>query len=384
MKSYPVRMTVVLVLLVAAIGIGAQGCAPQQGEGEEVYDIGVIGPLTGEGAAYGEAMKRGIELAIEEVNQSGGVNGHRLEAVYEDDQLLPKEGVAAFNKIVSTHDVPVIIGSAASRVTMTLAPLAEEQQVVLFSSISTTDDLRDAGDYIFRNVPPNSMQARTASKFVADELNAGNVAILYKNDDYGANLANAFRDQMNERGIEIVFDQPYDPSQRDFRNLLSQLKESSPEVVFFPGNYQDNGLILKQAREASIDAPFVGGDGAFSTELINIAGTAAQNSYFTMMGIPDQEKVKPFVQRYQEEFGEKEPNVFAYYAYDALKIIAKAIEEGGYTAQGIKEALYSMEYDGLTGRTSFDSFGEVNKPYSIYTVGDDDFQILDWRPTPSS
>lgn len=376
-----VALGAILVLLIA--GVLWVGYSRSQPKEEDVHRIGVIAPLTGEGASYGEAMRQGIDMAIEQVNANGGINGHRLQVIYEDDKMETKEGIAAFNKLVSTSHVPVIIGSAASKVTLSLAPLAEERRVVLFSSISTADEVKDAGDFIFRNVPTNSGQGKTAAMFVADHLHAPNVAILYKNDDYGTNLATSFRTDLKTRNIPVVFDQAYDPLQKDFRNLLSQLQASKPSVVFFPGNYQDNALILKQAREAGINVPFVGGDGGFSDELMNIAGEAAANSYFTMMGIPKNKTVQDFVARYAQKYGEQEPNVFVYYAYDALMMVAEAIKKGGYDAEGIKAALYSLRHNGLTGETHFDRFGDVDKPYSIYTVREGKFDLLDWRPSSS-
>jgi branched-chain amino acid transport system substrate-binding protein len=371
-----------LVLITAVILAAGSGCS-RSGAVHDAYRIGVIGPLTGEGASYGEAMKQGIDMAIEEVNGSGGVNGHSLEAVYEDDKLLPKEGVAAFNKLVSTSNVPVIIGSAASRVTLSIAPMAQERHVVLFSSISTADELQNAGDYIFRDVPTNSMQGKTAAAFVSGNLHAPNVAILYKNDDYGTNLAASFRADVKQAGIPAVFDEGYDPIQKDFRNIVSRLQAAKPAVVFFPGNYQDNALILKQAREAGLTVPFVGGDGGFSEELFKIAGDASQNSYFTMMGIPKSPKVQAFVATFAKKYGTQEPNVFVYYAYDALMIVADAIKRGGYTSDGIKTALGTTNYDGLTGPTHFEH-GGVKKPFSIYKTDKGKFEVLDWRPGSAS
>jgi len=164
-------------------------CSKEQG----IYKIGVIGPFTGEGATYGAAMKRGIELALEEINASGGINGNRLVAIYEDSKLLPKEGVNAFNKLVQIDKVPVIIGAAASRVTLAIAPLAQKNKVVLLSSISTSDSLRHVGDFIFRNVPPNSIQGKTAAYFIIQKLHKRKVAIFYKNDEYGSDLTKSFK-----------------------------------------------------------------------------------------------------------------------------------------------------------------------------------------------
>jgi branched-chain amino acid transport system substrate-binding protein len=372
-----------ITIAMAAIALWAvYACSPQADQ--NVYRIGVIGPLTGEGASYGEAMKQGIDMAIDQVNVGGGVNGRHLEALYEDDRLTPKDGIAAFNKLVTTAGVPVIIGSAASRVTLSIAPMAQERHVVLFSSISTADELKKAGDYIFRDVPTNSMQGKTAAAFVSSQLHAPNVAILYKNDDYGSNLAASFRADLGQMKIPIVFDEGYDPIQRDFRSVLSRLQSTKPAVVFFPGNYQDNALILKQAREGGLTVPFVGGDGAFSDELFKIAGDASENCYVTMMGIPKSQVVDAFLAQFAKRYNSKEPNVFVYYAYDALMIVAEAIKQGGYTADGIKNALRTIDYNGLTGETHFDSTGGVNKPFSIYKANKGHFEVLDWRPDFSS
>ncbi len=367
-----------LALVVIAIGIYS---TQKRDAGAETLKIGVIAPLTGEGADYGNAMKQGIEMAIAEINAKGGINGRKLEAVYEDDKLQPKEGVSAFRKLVTMHKVPVIIGSAASRVTLSIAPVAEEQRVVLLSSISTADALRDAGDYIFRNVPPNRLQGRTAAQFVLQYLQRKRAGLIYKNDDYGASLAEAFRQYYREGGGTIVFDEPYGVDQQDFRPLLSKLKAAQPEVVFMPGNYQDNAIILKQARELGLTMPFIGGDGAFSTELIKLAGKAAENSYYTMMGVPKNERVEAFVRDFKSRYNtQEEPNVFVFYAYDAMMVVAKAIEKGGYNAEGIKNALYTVDHDGITGPIKFDQYGEVDKSYSIYTVKNNQFVLLDWQP----
>lgn len=379
MKKKSVFLIVAAALAIVAIMVSIRLSKKES----DKYLIGVIGPLSGEGASYGIAMKQGIEMAIEEINSRGGINGVSLEAVYEDDKLLPKEGVSAFGKLVSAYTIPVIIGSAASRVTLSIAPIAEQQKVVLISPISTTDELKDAGDYIFRNVPPNHMQGKTAAQFVMHYLKRAKAAILYKNDDYGSNLATSFREYFRSGGT-IVFDESYEITQRDFRNVLSKLKQTEPEVVFMPGNYQDNALILKQAREAGVTIPFIGGDGAFSTELINLAGaTAAEGSYYTMMGIPKSAEVETFIANFKKKYAtSEEPNVFALYAYDAMMIIVKSIEMGGYSSEGIKNALYTIEYQGVTGLLKFDQYGEVDKPYSIYTVKDGKFTLLDWNPNP--
>ena len=368
---------VLLVVFCTTMTIVGTRCSQQPQE----LKIGVIAPLTGDGASYGTAMKQGIDMAIDELNAKGGIKGRKPQAIYEDDKLQPKDGVNAFSKLTSTDKVSVIIGSAASRVTMSIAPMAEQQKVVLISPISTADELKDAGDYIFRDVPPNSAQGKTAGQFVLQELKAKKIAVFYKNDDYGANLAKSFRSFVSSNGGTVVFDEGYDVDQKDYRSSLAKLKRTTPDVVFFPGNYQDNATILRQAKEAGISATFVGGDGAFSPELISLAGKAAEGACFTMMGLPKTPAVDSFTARFRRKYStQDEPNVFALYSYDAMMVVAEAMKQGGFGATGIKDALYTVKYDGVTGPIKFDKYGEVDKAYSIYRVSGGKFELLSWSP----
>jgi branched-chain amino acid transport system substrate-binding protein len=279
--------------------------------------------------------------------------------------------------------VPVIIGAFGSSVTLAIAPVAERNKVVLISASSTADKIRDAGDYIFRNVPPNARQAQTAVEFCLERLKAKRAAILYINNDYGISLRDEFKRRFQRAGGSIVAVEAYNPGARDFRSQLVKIKAAGPTVVFYPGHYQESGLILKQAKELGLKATFVGGDGSFAPELIQIAGNAAEGSYYTMMamgyGVADEE-IKKFVTAFKRKYGE-EPSVYAAYAYDALKLIADAIRRGGYTADGIKNALYeTKDFKGVTGITRFDKNGEVDKPFYIYEVKKGKFQLTDWIP----
>ena len=339
-------------------------------EKQKIIKIGVIGPFTGEGATYGAAMKRGIELAVEEVNTQGGLLNREVQTIYEDSRLNPKDAINAFTKLVNSDKVQVIIGAAASKVTLNLAPFAEKAKVVLISSISTADKLKDAGDYIFRDVPPNLQQGISAAKFVKYTLKKNRAVIFYKNDDYGISLAKAFEDYFKKIGGNILLVESYQPNQTNFRNQLSKISKVNPEVVFFPGNYEDTGKILKQARELKINADFVGGDGSYSPELIKIAGAAAEGSYFTVMALPpDTSQIfSTFRRRFIEKYGE-EPDVYSVYSYDAAMVIFKAIKAAGkYNGPDIKDQLYKIKYSGITGLIQFDQFGEVKKDYAIYTV----------------
>jgi branched-chain amino acid transport system substrate-binding protein len=159
----------------------------------ETVAIGVVAPLTGDGATYGQSMKRGFDLAL------GGNPAFHL--IYEDTQMNPIQAVSALNKLISVDKVQIVLGEAASSITLALAPVANSHQVILFSSISTADKLRDAGPYFFRNVPRNAIQGKTAAEFIFDKLSKKKVAVYGKNDDYGVNLSKSFAARFKELAI---------------------------------------------------------------------------------------------------------------------------------------------------------------------------------------
>jgi branched-chain amino acid transport system substrate-binding protein len=355
------------------------GCTQQS----DVVKIGCITPLTGEGATYGAATQKGLDLAKEEINSKGGLNGKPISIIYEDDQMSPRVGTNALQKLMSIDKVPVIVGAFGSSVTLAIAPIAERGKTVLFSASSTADEIKDSGAYIFRNVPPNRGQGKTAAEFALDHLHAKTASVLKINNDYGVSLTDSFSSSFEKGGGRILSDESYNQGATDFRAQLTKIREEHPDIVFYPGHYQECGLILKQARELGIAGTFVGGDGSYSPELIQIAGPAAEGSYYTLMamgyGVSDKE-IQTFSSAFKAKYGQ-EPDVYAAYAYDALMIIADAIRRGGYTSDGIKSALYSTKaYKGVTGITSFDSNGEVSKPFGLYQVKDGKFDLLSWAP----
>jgi branched-chain amino acid transport system substrate-binding protein len=329
-------------------------------------------------ATYGKETKQGVDLAIEEANQSGMLGNRKIEVVYEDDQIDARIGTQAINKLISVDKVPVIIGAFSSRVTLAIAPIAERNKVVLISASATADAIKDAGDYIFRTVPPNHVQGTSAARFALDRLKKKSVAVFYVNDEYGVSLAAEFRKAFEASGGKVLFYEAFAPSQKDFRSAIEKIKQASPEFVYFPGQAGETGLILKQARELGLTVPFIGGDGSYSPDLIKIAGNAAEGSYYTLMalgyGVSD-DLIQDFEKRFKAKYGEA-PTVYASYAYDTAKIVAKVLSESAYNADDIKKHLYQVKgYKGVTGITSFDQYGEVDKDFYVYQVRGGKFEL---------
>lgn len=355
-----------ITLIVALMCFSMLGCKGGEkpkpkpiDEKPQIIKIGVIGPFTGEGATYGDAMKRGFDLAFQ--------SEPNFQLIYEDDKLDAKEGVTAINKLISSDKVQVVLGSAASSVTLAMAPIAERNKVILFSSISTTDDLQKAGEYIFRNVPRNQVQGITAAEYLFNTLKKNKVVIFKKNDEYATNLSISFKKRFEELGGKILLDDAYQPDTRDFKSIIAKIKKLKPEAMYIPGNYQETGLFLKQAYEARLHTIFIGGDGSYSPELINIAGNAAEGSCYTIMAVSQNDYYKSFKEKFVAKYN-KEPDIYDAYAYEAADIIIQAIKNTSYDATKIKDYLLSHEFESLTGTLKFDQDGEVARKYGIVKV----------------
>lgn len=349
------------------------------GKVKDIIKIGVIAPLTGEAESFGKSMKSGIQLLIDSLNLNGGINGKKIELIIEDDKLSPKDGVNAFNKLVNIDKVQAIIGSAASSISLALLPKANENKIVMISSISTADDLKGtAGDYFFRVVPPNYKQGKTAVKFITEDLKKDKIAILYANDDYGISFSKSFENSLKEKNIEILFKNSYNAGTKDFKNLLFQIKKFNPQVVLLAGIIPETALILRQAKEINLSCIFISGDGSYSPELINIAGKAANDSYYTLMKLPNDtvKMFSKFKKQYQTKFG-YEPDLWAAYSFDATLALIFAIETSKkYDGETIKNALFNISVTGVTGLLKFDDYGEIKRDYSIFVVKEGEFRLL--------
>jgi len=336
------------------------GCAKR----EKVIKIGVILPLTGEAAKYGQSAKRGLDLALEEINASGRLRGKKLSLIYEDSKADPKEGVNAIQKLITIHKVPAIIGAMASSVTLAIAPIAEKNKVVLLSPASSAPKITYAGD-----------------DYIWNETSYRSIAIIYINNDYGIGLKRAFEKRFTELGGKVIISEPYEFGSTDFRTQISKVKNANPDAIYIIG-YGEMGRLLLQAKETGLNKPFFSCIMFEDPDILKIAGEAAEGVIYTFPSYDpkSQEKqIRDFVKDFKKKYGQI-PDGFAANSYDALKILALAIKKGGEDSEGIKDSLYTVtDFPGVTGKTSFDANGDVKKPIGIKTVKDGRFIWLKFR-----
>ncbi len=372
MKNMKKLGIIIGIISVSIVFAALAGCL-QTKEKTEIK-IGAILPLTGDGAKYGEEAKNGIELALEEMNDS------KIKVIYEDDQMTSSSAINAFNKLVESDKVPVIIGPLASSTTLAVVPLGAKRQVVIFSPSASSPDLTNhSGDYFFRNYPSDIYEGSEMAKYAYNVLNLRSIAILSVNLDYGQGLTKVFKKEFESLGGKVLTIENYDQGATDFRTQLSKIKSLNPDGLYLPGYYAEIGLVLRQAKEMGIKTQFLSSVGFDNPKALEIAGDAAEGVVFARPYYDTESQdpqVKSFVERFTKKYGIA-PGIFAAHSYDALKIVVDTINKGGYSADGIKTALHSTKnFQGVTGTTSFDENGDVIKPIQIMEVKDGKFKPL--------
>jgi branched-chain amino acid transport system substrate-binding protein len=371
MKKLWISIAIIGVLVIATVLI-----VTQTKEEPKEIKIGAILPLTGDAAIYGQEIKNGIELALEEINQKGGINDTLINIIYEDDQGQARIGVSAMEKLIKTDNVPVVIGGAMSSVAVPLSSIADKNKVVLLSPTATAPVLSGISKYFFRIWPSDNYDGSFMAEFAFNSLSLRKVCILYVNTDYGKGIEEVFKREFEKLGGEILKSESYELGTTDFRTQLTKIQELKPEAIYLPGYYKEFAGILRQAKELGFRGRFLSVNSFYDPKLLEIAGDSAEGAIFTYpLYDPKcgQPIVQSFVQSFKEKYG-KEPDAFAVQGYDALKIVALAIEKGGYSSKDIQRAMSQIkDFAGVGGTMSFDQNGDVVKPLRILTVKDGKF-----------
>ena len=367
-KAFAVAM---VVMLLAGLMTGCSG-----GDTEEIK-IGMIGPLSGDYASYGLSTQRGVQIAVDEINAAGGINGKNITLLPEDSKGVPADAALAASKLMDQDGVIAIMGPVLSGEMTTVAEFADESKVVVFSSSATATGIPDIGEFVFRNCLTDDVQAAQLIEYAVEELDAKKIAILYAKNDYGEALKNAAEAKARELQV-LVAVESYTDGESDFNAVLTSIKRQQPDTLFIGGYYTEAARIAQQAIAQDMDVQLLGADGFYSPVLVELGGEAVEGAVFTAGFYPGDpsESVQSFINAYKEKYDE-EPDMFAAQAYDAMKIVAAAIEAGDEDPDAIKQAiLETSDFPGITGRTSFKPNGDVEKEVLILKVVDGAFEKL--------
>lgn len=342
--------------------IFSAGCISQTTqEGKEPIKIGFIGPLSGELASWGENQRSAIELGWGQIISRGGVNGRKVEVIYEDSQCDPAKGVLAAKKLIEVDKVIAIIGDTCSSSVLAIAPLAEQNKILLISPSAGSDKITQAGDYVFRVFITNRLYADSAGKMLRQE-GKNSAAVLYINNDYGINLASGFENSFRQNGGTIVGSEGYNPDVKDFRTVLLKINNANPDVILLAGYYPDGARIVTQAEELSINREFFGGSDAYDDiNFITLAGNTSEGFRFLSVPAGAGPNFETFAAAYRLKYN-KEPPIYSDYAYDVLMILVQAMQHVGTEPPAIKNALYKIDHPGASNRIRFDENGDILDP----------------------
>jgi len=362
-----------IVSLVVAVALGAL-LLPLAGirAADDTYRIGALLTMSGRGRFYGEVMNRGIEMAVEEINRAGGVKGKKLEVIVEDWGYETKRAVSGFIKLAEVDRVPVVITGGSDAV-LAIAPVAEKYKVVNFNAAANSADIRTAGDYTFSDLNDAIVTASELAGFVADRKKLRRVVFVGENTEYGLSNAKVFKKTFAEKGGTVLEEILYTGHPTDFKSPLTRAKALSPDGLILIGTGSDTGRVLKQARQLGITAPWFGSAEGVTQAMLELAEGAAEgfvyvdNAFDPQGGTP---AMKAFGERYRSRYSQ---DAILYVAthYDAIYLIAKAIELGGYSGEGIKNGLYQInDHHGVLGTIAFDRDGAVTLPVTFKVVRD--------------
>jgi branched-chain amino acid transport system substrate-binding protein len=341
--------------------------------------VGFYGALTGPTATFAQSGNRGARLAVEEVNETGGVLGGRIELLTEDDRGEAAEAASVVSKLITRDHVVALIGENASSRTLAAAPIAQSYRVPMISPSSTNVEVTKKGDYVFRVCFIDPFQARVLSRFARQDLKAATAAVLVDaRSDYSVGLAEAFRTEFQKTGGKVVAELRYSEGDSDFSAQLTSIRETRPDVLFIPGYYTDAGLIARQARALGIEATLLGADGWDSPKLSEIGGAAIEGAYLSNHYSVDDPS--PAVQRFVRAYRERhhaDPDSIAALSYDAARLLADAIRRAGSTeGKRVRDALASTRgFQGVTGEITMDADRNPIKPAVILKVAGGRFRF---------
>lgn len=359
----------IAVLLIAVVVFVTQKKESLQ---QEKIKIGAILPLTGDAAQWGIPPHKGAQLAIEEINNQGGIRGKQLVLVVEDSTASVKEGVSAFNKLLIDKSINVILGPVASSVTLAIAPIAERNKITVISPASTNPKITEAGDYIFRVVPSDSLRGKVFADYLFNDKAIRSIAIIYINNDSGIGIKQSFTKRFIELGGKVLLEEGYKQGTVDLRTAITKIKNSKAESVVCISFPQDTIVLLKQMKELAIGLPlFFATEAVEDASVLREAGGAAEGVIYILPASAKGIAAENFAKAYQQKYN-SETELFAAEAYDIIHLIANAIKanpDSEITPNIIKSFLYQTKgYAGASGMITFDSNGDVLKPMAIKTI----------------
>jgi len=347
------------------------------GSGTGPILVGYYGDLSGRTSSFGQSTKNGAEMAADEINKAGGINGRMIQIITEDDQGEPNKAATVVTKLINQDKVAALLGEVASSNSLAAAPKAQEAKVPMISPSSTNPAVTQVGDYIFRVCFIDPFQGEVMAKFSANNLKAKRAAILYDfNSDYSRGLYEFFKRSFISQGGQIVSEKSYTQGDRDFSGQLTAIRAANPDVIYVPGYYGEVGVISNQTKQLGIKAPLLGGDGWDAPQLWQLGGASLNGNYISNHYSVDDPSpaIQKFVADYKARYNIL-PDALAALGYDSMKVLADAIKRAGSTENvKLRDAIaQTRDFPGVTGKITLDKDRNAVKPAVVLKLENSKF-----------
>ncbi|MEM8556311.1 MAG: ABC transporter substrate-binding protein [Bacteroidota bacterium] len=320
------------------------GCNQERASAELApLEVGALLPLTGPGAVFADYIKKGLDMAADEINQE---DPGSIVLIYEDSENNPQRGISAFQQMVLTEDPPVVI-SALSSVTSAVAPLAGPNNTVVIGTAVALPGVTAPSDYVFRVYPEADGIAGVIAEYASDKYQTAGIA--YIDDDFGQSSAEVFEELFEADGDSVLLTEPYELTERDFRAQWEKFKDANPDVVWIVGYGPAYSALVTQMREANVQSDLLADMTLGLPVTINNVGDAAEDVVYVDASIDP-----AFASRYESRYGER-PTSYAGYAYDILMMLNEVRKGGNNTAESIRDSFADIEgYRGVMGNISME------------------------------
>ncbi len=353
-----------------ALGLGAllAGTANAQ------IKVGVGGPFTGPNASFGAQIKNGTDQAIADINAKGGIMGQKLSASYGDDASDPKQGVSVANKFAA-DGVKFVVGHSNSDVTIPASLVYQENGILDITPASTNPTLTERGLWnVFRTCGRDDQQGAVAGQYLLKAYKGKKIAIVHDKTTYGKGLADEAKKSINKGGLKEVLYEGVNTGEKDYSALVSKIKQSGADLVFFGGLHTEGGLIVRQMRDQGVKAPLMAGDGLASDEFASVGGPGVEG---TLMTFPPDPRNRPEAKALVEKFRAKkfEPEAYTLYSYAAVEVIqqaanaAKSVDPKKVAAQ----ITSGQKFKTVIGDLAYNKKGDITRlDYVVYRWQKDD------------
>ncbi|MBI5126503.1 MAG: penicillin-binding protein activator [Candidatus Taylorbacteria bacterium] len=350
--KWVVGSIVLVVILVLAFGTRTE-------KETSPIKIGFVGPLTGDASSLGLASRAAVEVAADEVNAAGGLNGQKVEVIYEDGKCSPLPATNAAQKLFNIDKVSGVIGGLCSGETSAFVKSAMETKKIVVSYCSSAPPLSNSGKFFFRTYPSDALQGRYAAEYLYNDLGARKVALIYHISDYGSGLKEVFINRFKELGGTVVAEEGVTADVRDYKTQLTKIKNTKPDYIYFALYPEGATVVVKQIKDLGITAKLFASETFGDTKFLANLPKAIDILFTESVANPTPD----FAKKLLAKTGGDQVPTCAPQAYDAAQAVFAAIKQVGVSdPDKLSDAVRASDFQGVSGHIQFDQYGDVKNP----------------------